>query len=85
VVLAGNVVPYIAAQHRPAAVAACARALSAGGRLIAGFSLRVGWPSVDDYDRWCLDAGLVAEDRFATWDREPYTGGDYLVAVHRKP
>jgi SAM-dependent methyltransferase len=85
VVLAGNVVPYIAAEHRPAAVAACARALSAGGRLIAGFSLRAGWPSVDDYDRWCLDAGLVAEDRFATWDREPYTGGDYLVAVHRKP
>jgi SAM-dependent methyltransferase len=84
VVLAGNVVPYIAAEHRPAAVAACARALSAGGRLIAGFSLRAGWPSVDDYDRWCLDAGLVAEDRFATWDREPFAGGDYLVAVHRR-
>jgi len=84
VVLAGNVVPYVAAEHRPAAVAACARALRAGGRLIAGFSLRPGWPSVDDYHRWCLDAGLVAEDRFATWDREPYAGGDYLVAVHRR-
>jgi SAM-dependent methyltransferase len=84
VVLAGNVVPYIAAEYRPAAVAACARALSARGRLIAGFSLRAGWPSVDDYDRWCLDAGLVAEDRFASWDRDPYAGGDYLVAVHRR-
>jgi SAM-dependent methyltransferase len=84
VVLAGNVVPYIAAEYRPAAVAACARALSAGGRLIAGFSLRAGWPSVDDYDRWCLDAGLVAEGRFATWDRDPYAGGDYVVAVHRR-
>jgi len=84
VVLAGNVVPYIAAEHRPAAIAACARALSAGGRLIAGFSLRPGWPSPEDYDRWCAEAGLAPEARFATWDRDPYAGGDYLVAVHRR-
>ncbi|HLU54959.1 MAG TPA: class I SAM-dependent methyltransferase [Pseudonocardia sp.] len=85
VVLAGNVVPYIAADRRERAVAACVAHLAPGGRLVAGFRLRPGWPTPDDYDRWCAAAGAVAEGRFATWERDPYTGGDYLVAVHRAP
>jgi SAM-dependent methyltransferase len=85
VVLAGNVIPYVAAGSRVHAVAACARVLRPGGRLVAGFSLRDGWPTPSDYERWCADAGLAVEDRFATWDGEPYAHGDYLVAVHRSP
>ena len=83
VVLAGNVIPYVAAGSRADAVAACARVLQPGGRLVAGFSLREGWPTPADYEGWCADAGLAVEDRFATWDGQPYSGGDYLVAVHR--
>lgn len=83
VVLAGNVVPYVAPGSRAAAVAACTRHLVPGGRLIAGFALRPGWPGLADYDGWC--AGLVLEDRWATWDRAPYTGGDYAVSVHVRP
>ncbi|MCE0766292.1 class I SAM-dependent methyltransferase [Pseudonocardia kujensis] len=83
VVLAGNVIPY--ARERAGVVAGSARHLAPGGRLIAGFSLQVGWPGLDEYDAWCAAAGLVAEDRFATWDREPYTGGGYAVSVSRKP
>src|SRR5690606_5472748 len=74
VVLAGNVVPYIAADRRERAVAACVAHLAPGGRLVAGFRLRPGWPTPDDYDRWCAAAGAVAEGRFATWERDPYTG-----------
>jgi SAM-dependent methyltransferase len=85
VVLAGNVIPYVAAGSRADAVAACARALVPGGRQVAGFSLRTGWPTVADYEGWCSSAGLVVEDRFATWDGDPYAGGDYVVAVHRSP
>lgn len=85
VVLAGNVIPYVAAESRADAVAACARVLRPGGRLVAGFSLRQGWPSAADYDGWCAGAGLVVEERFATWDGDPYADGDYLVAVHRSP
>jgi hypothetical protein len=76
------VVPYVPAPDRAAAVSACAAALAPGGRLIAGFTLRPGWPSPADYDTWCAAAGLTAVDRFAAWDATPYTGGDYLVAVH---
>jgi SAM-dependent methyltransferase len=85
VVLAGNVIPYAAADVRAAAVATCAAHLEPRGGLIAGFSLRNGWPSLADYDAWCAAAGLEREDRWSTWDREPYTGGNYAVSVHRKP
>ncbi|WP_308259171.1 class I SAM-dependent methyltransferase [Pseudonocardia sp. H11422] len=85
VVLAGNVVPYVAAPQRAAAIAACARHLAPGGRLIAGFGLRTGWPALADYDGWCAAAGLRSEDRWSTWDRAPYAAGDYAVSVHRRP
>jgi SAM-dependent methyltransferase len=83
VVLAGNVIPYLAGDRRQAAVVACARHLAPGGRLIAGFQLRQGWPSLADYDGWCHSAGLAFEARYATWDRHPFTDVDsYAVSVH---
>jgi SAM-dependent methyltransferase len=83
VALAGNVVPYVPAERRPTAVGACARHLVPGGRLVAGFRMQPGWPTVADYDAWCAAAGLHLEDRWATWERTPYQGGDYAVSVHR--
>lgn len=84
VVLAGNVIPYVASDRRDAAVQACARHLAPGGRLIAGFQLQPGWPSVADYDGWCAGAGLTREARYATWDRQPFADTDsYTVSVHR--
>jgi SAM-dependent methyltransferase len=82
VVLAGNVVPYVAADRRAAAVATCARHLVPDGVLVPGFALRPGWAGLDDYDGWCADAGLALADRWATWDRRPYAGGDYAVSTH---
>jgi SAM-dependent methyltransferase len=83
VLLAGNVVPYVAAADRAAAVAGCARHLGPGCRLVAGFALRAGWPTLADYDGWCAATGLRLAERFATWDRAPYAGGPYAVSVHR--
>jgi SAM-dependent methyltransferase len=83
VVLAGNVVPYVAADARPAAVARCAAHLAPGGRLVAGFVLRPGWPTPDEYDRWCAAAGLAPAERYATWERDPLGDDpDYAVLVH---
>ncbi len=89
VVLAGNVVPYIGTRSRTAAVARCAQHLTAGGRLVAGFALQPGWPTLAEYDRWCAAAGLAPTERYATWDRDPLdlldTDPDYAVSVHTRP
>ncbi|HET6500649.1 MAG TPA: class I SAM-dependent methyltransferase [Amycolatopsis sp.] len=82
VVLAGNVIPYAEREVRAALVASCARHLTTRGRVIAGFALREGWPTLDDYDTWCDAAGLRLIDRWSTWDRAPYADGDYAVSVH---
>jgi len=92
VVAAGNVVPLVAAGTEPAVVANLATLLRPGGLLVAGFGLDPAHLPVaeatvglEDYDRWCSDAGLTLEQRFATWDGDPYEGGGYAVSVHRRP
>jgi SAM-dependent methyltransferase len=86
VVMAGNVIGFVAAPDRSAAVAALAAHVAPGGRLVSGCQLRAGWPSTDEYDAWCAAGGLVLEDRFATWDGQPLGADpDYSVAVHRRP
>jgi SAM-dependent methyltransferase len=85
VVLAGNVIPYVAGDRRQAVVVTCARHLAPSGRLITGFQLQEGWPSLADYDRWCESADITLEARYATWDHDPFTGTDtYAVSVHRR-
>jgi SAM-dependent methyltransferase len=85
VVAAGNVLVFVAAPDRAAAVAACARHLGPRGRLVNGFQLVPGGPTLADLDTWAAEAGLVLEDRFATWGRAPFTpGGSYAVSVHRR-
>ncbi|CAA9371525.1 MAG: hypothetical protein AVDCRST_MAG21-841 [uncultured Nocardioidaceae bacterium] len=90
VLLAGNVIPLLAQGTEADAVRQLAQCLTEGGRLVAGFGLDVAHlpldhvpVTLDDYDRWCADAGLALSDRFATWEREPYDGHPgYAVSVH---
>jgi SAM-dependent methyltransferase len=86
VVAAGNVIGFVDATDRAHAVAACAAHLAPGGHLVAGYQLRRGWPTLDDYDAWCDGAGLALDARFATWEGAPL-GPDpgYAVSVHRAP
>ena len=65
-------------------VAGCARHVTAGGALVAGFQLGRGY-DLATYDRHCEDAGLELAERWSTWDREPMPGGgDYAVSLHRR-
>jgi SAM-dependent methyltransferase len=94
VVLAGNVIPFVAPDDQPRAVARCAAHVRPGGRLIAGFSLRAGWPTALDYERWTAAAGLTLTEAHLTWDGHRHgaglavdrgtggAGGDYRVFVH---
>ncbi|MER6988351.1 class I SAM-dependent methyltransferase [Saccharopolyspora hirsuta] len=83
VVMAGNVPLFTRPGTQAALVASVARHVRPGGQLIAGFSLDRGYP-ITEYDAHATAAGLTLAARFATWDREPFDGGDYAVSVHTR-
>lgn len=82
VVMAGNVPLFTRPGTTAALVAGCARHVSDDGRLIVGFQLGRRYP-IEQYDAEAAAAGLELVERFATWDRARFTGGDYAVSVHR--
>lgn len=84
VLLAGNVPLFTPPGTQPALVARCAAHVHPGGLLVAGFSLDRGY-DLAAWDAATTGTGLVLDDRRATWDGEPYEGGDYAVSIHRRP
>ncbi len=83
VVMAGNVLLFVAPGTEALVVERVGAHLLAGGRLVAGFSLG-GGVTLAGYDAMAARAGLVLESRFATWERAPFvTDSDYAVSVHR--
>ncbi|GAC1317865.1 MAG: class I SAM-dependent methyltransferase [Acidimicrobiales bacterium] len=84
IVMAGNVMIFVAPGQEAAVVANVSLHLAPGGLLVAGFSLRPGGLDVATYDACAGEAGLALEHRFATWDGEEFRGGDYAVSVHRR-
>lgn len=84
VVLAGNVMIFVAPGTEGLVLQQIAAHLVAGGLLIAGFQVRADRLALARYDELAAAAGLELADRFATWDGDPYTGGDYAVSVHRR-
>jgi SAM-dependent methyltransferase len=85
VLLAGNVMIFLAPGTERAVVGNLARHLEPGGSLVAGFSLQPGRLDLETYDGHTSSAGLILAARWATWDRQPFRGGDYAVSVHRRP
>jgi hypothetical protein len=79
--MAGNVPLFTAPGTQDALVAGVAKHV--GEVLVAGFSLNRGY-AVEQYDEHCARAGLTLVERFATWDREAFQGGDYAVSVHQR-
>ncbi|MGK2947620.1 MAG: class I SAM-dependent DNA methyltransferase [Acidimicrobiales bacterium] len=85
VVMAGNVPLFTPPGTEAALVAGVARHVAPGGVLVAGFSLGRGY-GADDYDTHTAAAGLELAERFATWDRQPWSAGsDYSVSVSLSP
>jgi SAM-dependent methyltransferase len=85
VVLAGNVLIFVAPGTEAAVLDRCAAHLEPGGLLVAGFQLRRGGYTLDALDRDAAAARLAPVDRFATWDGVPFEdGGDYAVTVLRR-
>ena len=86
VVMAGNVMIFVTPGTEPDVVATMARHLVPGGALVAGFQLMPGRLDLASYDRLATEAGMRLEERWATWERLPWSpGGDYAVSLHRRP
>ncbi|MCD4523501.1 trans-aconitate 2-methyltransferase [Nocardioides sp. cx-173] len=91
VLLAGNVIPLLEPATLQAAAARLAAHAVPGGLVVCGFGLDADHLPGDcpvtplaDVDAAFAAAGLVAQERFATWDRAPYDDGGYVVTVHRR-
>lgn len=86
VVMAGNVMIFVAPATESLVVARLADHVLPGGHLVAGFQTGGGRLSAEEYDECCAAVGLQPSARYATWDGEPYEQhGGYVVAVHRAP
>lgn len=83
VVAAGNVMIFLDPGSEGRVLEQLAARLAPGGLLVAGFQLHTGRLTLERYDECAAAAGLELVDRWATWEREPYTGGDYAVSLHR--
>lgn len=84
VVLAGNVLIFVAPGTEGEVVANMARHLAPDGLMIAGFSLHPGGFGASDLDELATEAGLALVDRWSTWDQLPFAPAcGYAVSVHR--
>lgn len=85
VVLAGNVLIFVTPGTEGEVLANLARLLGPGGRVISGYSLHPGGFTVAALDALAVAGGLELEDRWSTWDGEPFgPASTYAVSVHRK-
>ena len=86
IVMAGNVMIFLAPGSEATVVANVARHLRPGGLLIAGFQLMSGQLTIERYDEIAGLASLALAERWSTWDRDSWDAThDYAVSVHRSP
>jgi ubiquinone/menaquinone biosynthesis C-methylase UbiE len=83
VVAAGNVMIFLELGTEAVVLSNLVRTVAPGGLVVAGF--QVGRQlTLERYDALGTAAGLDLVNRWATWERAPYRGGDYAVSVHRR-
>ena len=84
IVLAGNVMVYLAPGTEPRALRVLSDLLVPRGRIVTGFATDREY-TVADLDRDAAETGLTVEHRFATWHLDPwFDGADWAVTVLRR-
>ena len=84
VLMAGNVMIFLTPGTEGRVLLNLAKHLKPDGLLIAGFQLRPSGLSLESYDQLAGASGFELQERFATWDADPWVeGGSYAVSVHR--
>ncbi len=83
VLLAGNVLLFVAPGTEGQVVATAADHLAPAGSLVTGFTVGPGGLSPGTLDELAASAGLTLVERWGTWERAPFVdGGDYVVSRH---
>ena len=72
-VMAGNVMIFVVPGTEGAVLRQLAAHLRPDGLVVAGFQLIPGRLSLDHYDELAAAAGLTLAERYATWDRRPWS------------
>lgn len=81
--LAGNVMDFVTEDYRGEVLRRVAAHVRSGGFVLIGCRVTRGF-TPDDLDALLPSAGLVLEQRFATWDLRPWAeGSDFAVSVLR--
>ncbi|MFL5732402.1 MAG: class I SAM-dependent methyltransferase [Chloroflexia bacterium] len=84
IVMAGNVMIFLAPGTEGTVLQNLTRHLSHSGVLIAGFQLAPGYLDLPQYDHLAQQAGLTLAHRWSTWHRDPWSElSNYAVSVHR--
>ena len=81
VVAAGNVMIFLTPGSEGAVLANLARHIEPAGRIVTGFQVSESRLPLTVFDRLAAEVDLHVSDRFATWSRDLYRGGDYAVSV----
>jgi 2-polyprenyl-3-methyl-5-hydroxy-6-metoxy-1,4-benzoquinol methylase len=85
VILAGNVMVYLAPGSEGAVLSHLASGVRPDGVIVTGFATDREY-GVPDFDNDARAAGLVLEHRFATWDLRPWRDdASFAVTVLRRP
>ena len=85
VVLAGNVMLFVAPGSETRVLARVAAHTRVDGVVVVGFGLDRGY-QIPDFDEHLTAAGLVLEHRFATWDLRPWRDdATFAVSILRRP
>lgn len=83
ILVAGNVIDFVAPAHRATVIHRLADHLAPGGFLVLGCRTTQGF-TPDDLDTAVQGTALEVEHRFATWDLRPWRpGADFCVTVLR--
>lgn len=84
-VVAGNVMAFVAPGTEQAVLSRIAAHLVPDGFIVVGFGADRGY-ALGDFDVHASAAGLVVEQRFATWSLRPWSdNADFAVSVLRVP
>jgi 2-polyprenyl-3-methyl-5-hydroxy-6-metoxy-1,4-benzoquinol methylase len=85
VAMPGNVMNFCRPADRRAVLHTAAAHLEIGGMVVSGFQVERHDDALTlaGFDDLCTSCELELVGRLATWQGDPYRGGDYAISMHR--